>query len=230
MGKINIYIKSSKKYIALVLAITIMLTALPISVLANETDYYDPEIDLYEALSEERELTEDEFYYLIDVMEEYISYEEGEIVIDGNFESLTEYIGEDAVEDMIEGVEYLNELAEDDELIITENGTIFEYDNDEFTLQARRNRVTRHWWGVRLYTCRANTIRAFRELRARGERVGFAGALTALLGFGLGGVAVAAGGFSLVLATAMENRNRGHTRGIRTSIPWIPAGFSTARQ
>jgi len=167
-------------------------------------------------------------------MEEYISFEEGEVIIEGNFESLAEYIGEDAVEYMVEGIEYLNELADDDELIITENGTIFEYSDDEFVLQSGRNRVTRHWWGVRVYTNRANTIQTVRNLRTNAGLVTFVGGLA--IAFGpiavgkFGGIAVAAAGFALVVSNAMENRNTGHTRGIRTSFPWIPFGFSTARQ
>ena len=200
--------------------------------------YYEP-IDLQAAFDEERELTEEEFHYFIDILGQYIEYEDGEIVIEGNFESLyyilDEDIFEDVVEYMTEGIEYLNELIDEGELIITENGTIYEYYDDEFNLQSvRRNRVTRHWWGLRVYTCQANTRRVVGNLRRNSENVLWISGFTAIFGgpvgtkFGLLGAAAA--GFATRVARAMEDRNRGHSRGIITSFPWIPLGFSTSRQ
>ena len=225
-----------KKTLILLLTFTLLTGPLvqPLAVSANEFEYWYTyeNIDIQAALEEERELTEEEFYYFVDLLEEYISYEEGEIIIEGNFESLNDILDDEIINQMVDGVEYLNELADEGELVITPNGTIYEYDDDKFTLQSGgRNRTTRHWWGTRTYTCRDRTTRWANDFGLVSQLA--TGAALAAGRFGLKKAAFLSGVTAVyfgVLSQAMHRRNTGHSRGIRVSMPWVPLGFTTARQ
>ena len=189
------------------------------------------DIDIQEAIEEERELTEEEFDAFIAMMEEYISFEDGEIIIEDGLEGLSNVLGDEVVEVMTGGIEYLNELADEDELIITENGTIFEADDDDFILQSGgRNRITWHWWGGRAYTCTSNTNRNARTFQGIGNTAAGVAAVSGFFGGGFVAVLSSLGGLWFrTLGTNMSNRNSGHSRGIRVSMTWV-AAYRTARQ
>lgn len=219
--------KRLTKPLASFLTFALLFSALPLGVFAYEYT----ELDVKAILEEERELTEYEFDAFIGLMEAYISFEDGEIIVDEAIEELSDILGKEALDQMVEGIEYLNELADENAIVITENGTIFEYDDDEFTLQCCRNRTTRHWWGTRTDTNRARTTQ-WANTFAQVSNVAQGAALAAGL-FGLAKAAftsAVAGVYFGTLSAAMNRKNTGHSRGIRTSMPWVPLAFSTARQ
>ena len=221
-----------KKALALLLALTLLTSSLiqPIGVSAYVDFEYDA-VDIQVALEEERELTEDEFYAFIGLMEEYISFEEGKIIIEGEFETLSHMLGEESIEYMVEGIEYLNELADEEELVITENGTIYETSNDEFTLQSGgRNRTTWHWWGTRNYmnTSRANS--AATRFRNASTVATATGAISAFFGFAPGrAVSTVLSHYWRGLGDTIAARNANHSRGVRVNFTWVFV-YTVARQ
>ena len=99
------------------------------------------------------------------------------------------------------------------------------------SLQAGRNRTTRHWWGTRTYTNRSRTTYWANRFGRRGAQLTLAGLLAGKFALPMTAtVAGLSGAYFVVLAEAMHHRNNGHSRGIVVSMPWIPLGFSTARQ
>ena len=219
------------KIISTLLSFALLLQIFqPFSALAYEYEYIDVDI-IQDTLEEGGELTEEEFDELISILEEHISFEDGEIIVDEDISELSDIFGKYAIEYMVEGIEYLNELADEEELVITENGTIYETSDDEFFVQGGVNRRTWHWWGTRTFmstsvaTSRANTwgrsAAAFTLLHSVANAVGFLPKTSVASG-------LAAGYFAL-LSSSVHSRNSGHRRGIVLNMTWIFV-FSTARQ
>lgn len=191
---------------------------------------YTGDLDIQEILEEGGELTEDEFDEFIGAMEAYISFEDGEIIINEDIEDLSYLFGEEVIELMVEGIENLNELADENEIVITDNGTVYEVSDDEFVVQGGVNKTTWHWWGTRVYLSTRKVAPFANKFSNLGSAAGVVAAVSG--GFGFKPVSVPAGLLGIYwtkLARDMNNRNAGHSRGIKVSMTWVMA-YSTARQ
>ena len=111
-------------------------------------------------------LTEEEFDLLTRYMEQFISFESGQIKVDTAIYNSRLRTHGNFITDMTEGINYLNKLARDGEIIINDDGTIYEIYNYSFIPFARLNRTTLHWWGRSFYRCQVTTRNIVTRLRA----------------------------------------------------------------
>jgi len=225
-----------KKLIAIILTFALVLPIVqPLTALAHEylpgdmlipKETMPSEINIQEALEEERELTEEEFDALIGLFERYVFFRRGEIFVNqSGINGLSDMLGAEIITSMIEGIENLNELAQQGEIIITENGTIFEASDDEFVLQSNINRRTWHWWGVRELFSRATTSNWIHRLEQARNTAAAVTAISGLTGFLPGSVAgIVTMWYTQRLATDMRFRlNSTSNRGIVVEMTWILA-------
>lgn len=125
----NIIIKRIlSNFFAFIISATFIFTALSTSAFANE------------------EMTQEEF---LAEVEDYIEVSETGLIELDLPESLESHFNKEEYETMMAGLDELNMLIEIGELEVTENGTIYEANDEELVVQGGNvNKVTWHWWGV----------------------------------------------------------------------------------
>lgn len=110
-------------------------------------DYIDVTSDGAGEMSDEQAERMDKF------VEEYgkeLNFsEDGIDTSDVNTEKLEDKYGEEVVEMMDAGIEAINEKVEEDEYAVTDNGTIYETDDEDMTVQGKYNKTsgTTYYWG-----------------------------------------------------------------------------------
>lgn len=117
----------------------------------------------------------------------------------------------------------MNELADENVVVITDNETVYQTDDTAFSVQGGVNKVVFKWWGRKSYmsTARANGfVDACTNVSISAGYVG-AGAVGLFSGL--------ASGYFAKLAYDVDNRNDGHQRGIIANFTWA-AVYWTEKQ
>ena len=142
-----------KKILAIIMSTIIALTMLPVMAFATEGDetkgassastsncYINlDDTNNGELTDEQAELMEQ----FVDELEKQLSYDENGInTSDVDVESLKAKYGEDVVDMMYEGIETINECVEEDLYEVTDNGTIYETEDDDMYVQGKYNKTS----------------------------------------------------------------------------------------
>lgn len=163
-----------KKILAIIMRAMVAASMLPMMAFATEGDETKGAssastsncyINLYdtnngELTDEQAELMEQ----FVDELEKQLSYDENGInTSDVDVESLKAKYGEDVVDMTYEGIETINEGVDEDLYEVTDNGTIYETEDDNMYVQGKYNKTsaTTYVWGrlIKLSYSRANTQR-----------------------------------------------------------------------
>lgn len=217
-----------KKMLSLLLAFAFVLQigVTSAEVYAKEQTNQNAYIDV----SADKELSSDEFEEMILTLEKYISFEDNSIKVDRIPQKEKNRFGSDVIEGMEQGIQELNKSANKGDLVINDNGTIYESDDDNFYVQGGVTKSVKYWWGVKRYmsTAAANHY----AYLCNQVRAGSAG-LTAL--FAASGSVFAScvmGGtasYYWALGNSVSYRNSGHSRGIIVNMTWSRV-YTTAKQ
>ena len=137
-------------------------------------------------------------------------------------------LGEEA-DSFYQWIDYLNEQIEEEVLAITSNLTIYEVDDDILIIQGGNvNGHSYHWWGMRLWKCRATANTTVALLRAGGYITGLGGLATFFPPVVVAGLGAAA--LQNVLANRIEYHNNKQNRGVRVDLHWTFVTFSVNPQ
>lgn len=192
-------------FFAFIISATFIFTALSTSAFANE------------------EMTQEEF---LAEVEDYIEVSEMGLIELDLPESLESHFSKEEYETMMAGLDELNMLIESGELEVTENGTIYESNDEELVVQGGNvNKVTWHWWGVRRYASKSKAAKLARDFSA--IAIG-CGAISTVSGFfGPAGIAVSittaivGTGRAGLLANDINYYNGLTDRGVIIDLRWI---------
>ncbi|MDR7002448.1 hypothetical protein [Neobacillus niacini] len=180
------------------------------------------------AFAEENEVTQTQ--EMISTLDKYISADDNQFNVSNIPDNVYNEFGTENVNNLLDGVKDLNELAKDGEVIITDNETVYDTDDTSFDVQGGVNKIVWRWYGRQSFmsTSRANSF-AYdcRQVSYGAMGVGavaayFSFGTTALFG-GLTGI------YFTKLADDVAMRNSGHTRGIIVNMTWS-AAYWTERQ
>lgn len=199
---------------------------------AEETTTSEPTVTTEEVVTPEPSLSPEEAQVqeLIQSLEPYVTADNNQFEVESIPTAVYNEFGADDVNSMLEGVEELNELAQDGEIIITDNETVYEADDTSFDVQGGVNKIVWTWYGRKSYmsTARANDFAYYAKKVATG-----AGGVSLIAGFFSFGTATVFSGLTGLyfanLADDVERRNSGHSRGIIVNMTWA-AAYWTARQ
>ncbi|SDX99474.1 hypothetical protein SAMN05421736_10199 [Evansella caseinilytica] len=167
---------------------------------------------------------------MINTLEQFVSAEDNQLIVEEIPKSVYNALGHDFVDEILEGIEELNELALDGEIIITENETIYETDDTSFNVQGGVNKVVYKWYGrVRYFsTSSANTFAGVAKKVGNG-----AATVGAVAAYFSAGTTALFGGLTTIyfhgLSDAVTKRNSGHNCGIILHVTWASV-YWTARQ
>lgn len=167
---------------------------------------------------------------LIDIGNQYVFVnDEGNIALNLPQTSVQE-IGKENYQEIQDGISSINDLIESGMLETTENGTIYESNDDELVVQGGNvDKVTYHWWGVRRYANNTNTNALVNKFNttsngawivcggsASGAAIFPASAPITGLISGLTGMAA---GYWGLLATRISANN--HGKGVIIDLTWV---------
>lgn len=227
-----------KKVVSLTLVFTLLFTSIPITSNADTTDITVEEIeqimedaeteteDLIDVFDENLEISEDGLY---EIDENKIN----QLVEDMNLDDIIkiyelhglEITNQDLVDTLLTNIESLNEQIEDGELILLENGSLIDSDDDEFYLQGGVTKDVKKWWGIRMYKSTSSANAWIRTLQ-KGANTNnlaavIAGAATAGV-WGIGGIPNAIAGYYLGnMAADASYYNSKCKRGIIADIRFV---------
>lgn len=99
-----------------------------------------------------QEVTSDED--MINLLDEYITVTEDGLFELNAPESIIDYVGEDYYASLLDGVDNVNDMALEGEVEITENGSVYETDDNDLVVQGGGvDKVKTYWWGERRWAC-----------------------------------------------------------------------------
>ena len=134
--------KNNKKYpkiVALLMAMALMINSANTYVYADDYNY---EVGI-------------SFEQLVEALDDDVEVIDGQFILDLSQNEI-EKIGQDNYDSILEGIEYVNELLQTEAYDVTENGTIYETD-DELTIQGGNvDKVVYKWWGIKRYASKKN--------------------------------------------------------------------------
>lgn len=143
-------------------------------------------------------------------------------------DNVVEMIGSDEYEKILQGIDEINSEVKSGEVIVTDNGTIYDISDEELVVQGGNvNKVVRHWWGFTRYANNKASKKLAKKLYSNGS-------FCALLSTGAGGVAffpgasLPAGMLSVAsgissawqshLADRITEENKG--KGVKITLTW----------
>lgn len=162
--------------------------------------------------------------------EEQLVFSDDEIVTDEvDTKYFEEKYGEEFIGMVDDGIDAVNDLADQGEIEITENGTIYDADDTDMYIQGKVNinKATTYWWGRMIYKSYSNANKMRKSMLASASRTGL---MSTICGLGslkikkgkLGGFSVAFGALSVYagrVATSIEKYNK-KGKGIKYKIYW----------
>ena len=98
--------------------------------------------------------------HIIDILEEYVTVNaEGTFIITPP-QGIIDEVGSDKYNEIVKHIDSLNVLIEDGTLKTTDNGTIYEANNDDLVIQGGGvDSFEEYWWGYRRYASPAEANR-----------------------------------------------------------------------
>lgn len=167
---------------------------------------------------------------MVEVLDQYINAEDNQLEVSNIPDSIYEEFGEENIKAMLSGIEELNQEAEENQIVITDNGTIYDTDDTGFALQGGVSKSIKKWYGWAEYMSTAKANNFVYQISRVGISVGVAGAVAAFFSFGTTGIlgAVSSGYLGMV-ALDVSYRNSGHSRGVILHITHA-AAYWTQKQ
>lgn len=130
--------------------------------------------------------TETTNFELVKALEPYVATNNKKFVIKKIPANLYRKYGTKNIEAILANVNMVNGLLSSGELDITENGTLYQIDNDQFIIQGPgRNGIAFYWWGVKV-SLSANTMKTIINYSNRYSYEGLVSAAGGLLAAVLG--------------------------------------------
>ena len=172
---------------------------------SNEKNTSDCYIDLDdtnhgELTDEQAELMEQ----FVDELGKQLNYSENGIDTSNvDVKSLESKYGEDVVGMMYEGIENINAGVEEDLYEVTDNGTIYESDDDDMYVQGKYNKNSgrTYYWGRIIYQSYTNSKKHEKSLRKCKRATDLIGEICTICGFGGGATMYADGVAALAIST-----------------------------
>jgi hypothetical protein len=168
--------------------------------------------------------TETTNFELVKALEPYVEPINEKFVVKKIPVNLYRKYGVENIKAVLANVNMVNGLLASEELSITENGTLYQTDNDQFSIQGPgRNGISFHWWGyqVLLSASTLKTIINFSNKYSYENLVSVAGGvLTKLLGCS-GGVGLAVAASIALSITVVKHVSDNGLHGIAFNRPWI---------
>ena len=135
------------KLVAFSMAVATIANVGTVTVNATEIDAYS------ENQAKAKEMEE-----LIEYLDPFVSVEENEddinVFVFDVPESIKESIDSDLLETINTNIEAINEEAIAEDVVITDNGTVYE-NSDEYILQGGNiDKYKEYWWGFKRWACR----------------------------------------------------------------------------
>ncbi|MEG8980468.1 hypothetical protein [Priestia megaterium] len=159
---------------------------------------------------------------MIETLDKYIYAEDNQIKTEQIPQSVYDKFGEENVKSILSGIKELNVEAKNDELVITDNKTIYETDDDGFTVQGGVNKVVYKWYGrVRYFSTSAAKDFEYQCYKVAAGSAGVA-AVTAF--FSAGSTALFGGLTSWYFTNlALDVNHANSSRGIIVHVTWASA-------
>ena len=163
---------------------------------------------------------------IISLVEQYVDVTEDGFIKLELTDSLIQDIGKENYESFLSGIETINSLISIGELSVTDNGTIYELNDDELIVQGGNvDKVTYHWWGIRRYASNSSTKEIIDYFSTVSNGAGIACGGTAAIGL-IFPAALPASAFSGVgagyfglLASRISANNKG--RGVIIDLTYV---------
>lgn len=171
-----------------------------------------------------QEVTSDQIN--IDLLEQYVTVtSDGLLELDAP-QSLIEYVGEEYYASLLDGIDNVNDMAEQGEVEITDNGSIYETDDDELVIQGGGiDKVKTYWWGERRWACTRCANKIANDLNKVSTGAWGVSAISGILG---GPVGIGAGIGSAIgavrsgwMASDISYYNSKTNRGVIIDCRWI---------
>ncbi|WP_404330334.1 hypothetical protein [Mesobacillus maritimus] len=181
-------------------------------------------------IKSEEVLTEEKTQQLVDTLDEYVYAQNNNLKIKNIPDSVYDEFGKKNVKAMTDGIKELNKSANDGELIITDNKTIYEADDTSYSVQGGIDKVVYKWYGrVRYFSTKSANDFVY---SANKVAVGAAG-VGVLASYFSAGTSALFGGLTswyfANLALDIAQANSGHYRGIIMHVTWASV-YWTERQ
>ncbi|MGG0176447.1 hypothetical protein [Gottfriedia acidiceleris] len=167
---------------------------------------------------------------MISTLEKYISAEDNQFEISKISNNVYIEFGKEKIDSILNGVKELNTLAQNGELLITDNETVYETNDTSFDVQGGVNKVVYKWYGrVRYFSTASAKEFVYQCYKvavgsvAVGTVAAFLSAGTTAIFSGL------TGAYFTNLALDVDHRNSGHKRGIILHVTWASA-YWTSKQ
>jgi hypothetical protein len=149
-----------KKIFVIVIIIACMLTSTTAAFAADSADA--DAVDLTEIEQHNQDV-----WAAIDLMEKYMDVNDDGLVEENVPQKVINVIGEDVYEELSSAIEITNDEVIEGDLIITENLSVYEVNDDEIVIQGGCvNKVLFRWWGFTAYNNKANTTKAASKLKS----------------------------------------------------------------
>lgn len=130
--------------------------------------------------------TETTKFELVKALEPYVEINNKKFIIKKIPANLYRKYGVNNIEAILTNVNMVNGLLSSGELDITENGTLYQMDNDQFIIQGPgRNGIAFYWWGVQV-SLSSNTMKTIINYSNRYSYEGLVSATGGLLAAVLG--------------------------------------------
>ncbi|MCI9598398.1 MAG: hypothetical protein HFE75_14140 [Firmicutes bacterium] len=142
----------------------------------------------------------------IEEFENQLEFHDDEINMDDvDLKYFKEKYGEDVVLSVEENINELNELAEDGDIEITPNGTVYDTNEDDMYVQGKLNinKSTTYWWGRINYLNYTNANKLKKSLSKTTDRTSIVG----LVAGGVGLFKVALGPYSFAFGAVSAYTN-----------------------
>lgn len=174
-----------------------------------------------EEMTNHKELSAEEFEHLIEILEQYLYVEDGHFkfnIAEIPFYQFQSY-EQGVVNQLVNSVEVVNELADKGEVVINEDLSVV--DTNIINVRGGSTYKENYWWGIRNYYSTTAAKNKITQVRNMAIAQGTAAGISGLFGFLPGAITGAIGSaWGNMLANSMENKNNQTNRGIIVDINW----------
>lgn len=145
-------------------------------------------------------------------------------------DNIVKMIDSDEYENILQGIDEINSEVKSGQVVVTDNGTIYDISDDELVVQGGNvDKVVKHWWGFTRYANNKNSKKLVKKLNSDASSISIiatgsgAVALIPLPATTLpAGAAAAASGLSAAwmtrLACLIDQKNKG--KGVKITLTW----------
>ncbi|MEH7453781.1 hypothetical protein [Gottfriedia acidiceleris] len=158
---------------------------------------------------------------MINTLDNYINAEDNQFEISKIPNNVYFKFGKENIDSILNGVKELNTLAQDGEVIITDNETVYDTNDTSFDVQGGVNKVVYKWYGRVRYFSTASAKEFVYQCYKVAAGSAAVGAVAAFLSAGTTAIfSGLTGAYFTNLALDVDRRNSGHNRGIILHVTW----------